>query len=46
MKDYTARPNYNQLLEHNFITEHANEDTNVAEFVEKILDLVEVDQST
>lgn len=46
MKDYTARPNYNQLLEHNFITEHANEDTNVAEFVEKVLDLVEVDQST
>lgn len=44
MKDYTARPNYNQLLKLNFITEHAKKETNVAEFVGEILDLPEVEQ--
>ncbi|XP_034191959.1 dual specificity mitogen-activated protein kinase kinase lic isoform X2 [Osmia lignaria lignaria] len=44
MKDYTARPNYNQLLTLNFITEHAKRDTNVAEFVGEILDLPDVEQ--
>lgn len=39
MKKYTERPNYNQLLELSFITEHAEKDTNVAAFVEEILDL-------
>lgn len=39
MKNYTARPNYSQLLELKFITEHAKKDTNVAAFVEEILDL-------
>ncbi|KAK9299623.1 hypothetical protein QLX08_007423 [Tetragonisca angustula] len=43
MKDYTARPNYNQLLKLEFITEHAKKDTNVAEFVGEILDLPEVE---
>lgn len=45
MKDYAGRPNYNQLLELNFITEHAEKDTNVAEFVGEILDLPDVEQS-
>ncbi|CAL7933857.1 unnamed protein product [Xylocopa violacea] len=44
MKDYTARPNYNQLLKLDFIIEHAEKDTNVAEFVGEILDLPEVKQ--
>ncbi|XP_014205263.1 dual specificity mitogen-activated protein kinase kinase 6 isoform X2 [Copidosoma floridanum] len=39
MKDYTRRPNYNQLLEMNFITKHAKKETNVAAFVEEIIDL-------
>ena len=39
MKDYTARPNYSQLLELAFITEHAKKDTDVTEFVAEILDL-------
>lgn len=43
MKDYIARPNYNQLLKLDFITEHANKETNVAEFVEHILDIPEVE---
>lgn len=43
MKDYTARPNYNQLLKLDFITEHAKKDINVAEFVGEILDLPEVE---
>ncbi|CAL1686515.1 unnamed protein product [Lasius platythorax] len=41
MKNYTARPNYSQLLELDFIVEHAQKDTNVAEFVGEILDLPE-----
>jgi len=44
IKDYTIRPNYNQLLELNFITEHAQKNTNVAEFVGEILDLPENEQ--
>lgn len=44
MKDYTARPNYSQLLELSFITEHAQKDTNVAEFVGEILDLPDNEQ--
>lgn len=45
MKDYTARPNYSQLLELSFITEHTQKDINVAEFVGEILDLPENEQS-
>lgn len=44
MKNYTARPNYSQLLELDFIKEHAQKDTNVAEFVGEILDLPENEQ--
>ncbi|KAF7384878.1 hypothetical protein HZH66_011964 [Vespula vulgaris] len=44
MKDYTARPNYSQLLELSFIKEHAKKDTDVAEFVGQILDLPELEQ--
>lgn len=39
MKDFMARPNYNQLLEYDFIKEHAAKETNVATFVSEILDL-------
>ncbi|XP_008206089.1 dual specificity mitogen-activated protein kinase kinase 3 [Nasonia vitripennis] len=45
MKNYTARPNYNQLLELSFIKEHATKDTNVAGFVEEVLDLPDAEQS-
>lgn len=38
-KRYTDRPNYEQLLEHAFLLEHVNKETNVAAFVEEILDL-------
>lgn len=44
MKNYTARPNYSQLLELDFIREYAQKDTNVAEFVGEILDLPENEQ--
>lgn len=44
IKNYTARPNYSQLLELNFTREHAQKDTNVAKFVEEILDLPENEQ--
>lgn len=44
IKNYTARPNYNQLLELDFIREHAQKGTNVAEFVGEILDLPENEQ--
>lgn len=44
MKNYTARPNYSQLLELDFIREHAQKDTNVAKFVGEILDLPESEQ--
>lgn len=41
MKDYKMRPNYSQLLEFNFIKESAMKDTNVAGFVEEVLNLPE-----
>ncbi|XP_046747199.1 dual specificity mitogen-activated protein kinase kinase 6 isoform X1 [Diprion similis] len=41
MKDYTARPNYNQLLEFSFLTAHAAKDTDVAAFVGEILRLTD-----
>lgn len=44
MKNYTARPNYSQLLEFSFIKEHAQKDTDVAKFVGEILDLPENEQ--
>jgi len=44
MKNYTARPNYSQLLELDFIREYAQKDMNVAEFVGEILDLPENEQ--
>ncbi|XP_011496842.1 PREDICTED: dual specificity mitogen-activated protein kinase kinase 3 isoform X2 [Ceratosolen solmsi marchali] len=46
MKNYAARPNYNQLLELSFISKHAEKDTNVAAFVAEILDLPDAEQST
>lgn len=46
MKDYTARPNYSQLLALSFITEHAQKDIDVAKFVDEILDLPEKEQPT
>ncbi|XP_058807840.1 dual specificity mitogen-activated protein kinase kinase 6 [Phymastichus coffea] len=45
MKKYTERPNYNQLLKLDFITEHAEKDINVAAFVEEILNLPDAGQS-
>ncbi|XP_033215430.1 dual specificity mitogen-activated protein kinase kinase 6 [Belonocnema kinseyi] len=41
MKDYKNRPNYNQLLQLSFITEHAAKETDVATFVAEIIDLPE-----
>ncbi|TDG41642.1 hypothetical protein AWZ03_011940 [Drosophila navojoa] len=38
-KEYTARPNYEQLLRHSFIVEHLQRDTDISEFVARILDL-------
>lgn len=38
-KLYTARPNYDQLLNHPFCKAHKDKETNVAEFVSEILDL-------
>lgn len=38
-KKYTDRPNYEQLLEHAFLVGHVNKETNVAAFVEEILDI-------
>jgi mitogen-activated protein kinase kinase 3 len=38
-KDFTQRPNYEQLLANEFIVEHTAKDTNVAQFVEEILAL-------
>ncbi|KAH8415327.1 hypothetical protein KR222_003606, partial [Zaprionus bogoriensis] len=40
-KEYTARPNYEQLLQHKFIVEHMQRDTDISEFVARILDLPE-----
>lgn len=38
-KDVNRRPNYEQLLANDFIVEHTNKETNVAQFVEEILAL-------
>lgn len=38
-KNYTDRPNYDQLLQHPFIVEHVSKETNVAAFVEDVLSL-------
>lgn len=38
-KKYTDRPNYEQLLQHVFLVEHMTKDTDVAGFVEEILNL-------
>jgi mitogen-activated protein kinase kinase 3 len=38
-KDVTQRPNYEQLLANEFIVEHTNKETNVAQYVEEILAL-------
>lgn len=40
-KNYKARPNYEQLLKHEFIVEHIERDTDISEFVSRILDLPE-----
>lgn len=40
-KDYTARPNYTQLLEHPFCKTHAERVTDISTFVGEILDLEE-----
>lgn len=41
-KKYTDRPNYEQLLQHAFLVEHMTKDTDVAAFVEGILNLPDV----
>lgn len=41
-KTFTNRPNYEQLLQHAFLVEHVNKDTDVAVFVEIVLNLPEV----
>lgn len=38
-KRYTDRPNYEQLLKHVFLVQHIAKDTDVAGFVEEILNL-------
>lgn len=38
-KSYTLRPNYEQLLMHPFIDEHIKRNTDISEFVVKILNL-------
>lgn len=38
-KEYTLRPNYDQLLQHAFISYHNHQNTDISEFVSKILDL-------
>lgn len=43
-KEYTARPNYEQLLRHNFIVEHLQRNTDISEFVARILDLPDAQQ--
>lgn len=41
-KKYTDRPNYEHLLNHAFLVEHLNKATDVASFVEQILNLPDV----
>jgi len=38
-KEYMARPNYEQLLKHSFIVDHLQRNTDISEFVARILDL-------
>ncbi|XP_030381538.1 dual specificity mitogen-activated protein kinase kinase 6 [Scaptodrosophila lebanonensis] len=38
-KETTERPNYEQLLQHKFIVEHLQRNTDISEFVARILDL-------
>ncbi|CAH2980467.1 unnamed protein product [Chilo suppressalis] len=38
-KDYKQRPNYDALLAHQFCLEHSQKETDVASFVQEILDL-------
>ncbi|XP_004527346.1 dual specificity mitogen-activated protein kinase kinase 6 [Ceratitis capitata] len=40
-KNFRARPNYEELLKHEFIVEHIERDTDISEFVSRILDLPE-----
>lgn len=40
-KSFTARPNYEQLLQHPFITEHAKRNTDISKFVAGVLDMPE-----
>lgn len=42
-KQYQDRPNYEQLLQHPFIAEHIERNTDISEFVTKILDLPQTD---
>ncbi|EDV34597.1 uncharacterized protein Dana_GF21403 [Drosophila ananassae] len=37
-KEYKARPNYEQLLRHSFIVDHLQRNTDISEFVSRILD--------
>ncbi|KAK0168822.1 hypothetical protein PV327_002589 [Microctonus hyperodae] len=46
MKDFTLRPNYNQLLELDFIVTHSTKVTNVSAYVEKILSLPDPEPSS
>lgn len=41
-KRYTDRPNYEQLLQHAFLVEHMTKDTDVAGFVEEVLNLPDI----
>ncbi|KAL1116079.1 hypothetical protein AAG570_005574 [Ranatra chinensis] len=41
LKDYTSRPNYTQLLEHEFCRRHRDAPTDITQFVGEILDLME-----
>lgn len=38
-KDVNQRPNYEQLLANDFVVEHTEKDTNVAQYVDEILAL-------
>lgn len=38
-KKYTARPNYEELLVHPFLKTHRDQETDVAAFVDEILNL-------
>lgn len=38
-KKYEDRPNYELLLQHDFLVDHMSKDTDVAAFVEEILNL-------